>query len=710
MKIIRRFYIVLLLVVLSVGGFATQAQSGGWWLLNQSVKVTYPLLIPATPSQTVQLHAARGEVVAFQVVFGDVTQYAVPQLIDASNTLQFTLYEQVFVPITVQQAFPSVYTPARLTDVTAIADGLIPITDANARFQGNAQAIWVDVAVPDTAQPGIYTVTINLLGTASTIEVIVYDVTLPEQTSMDIIIPLSVDWTLPFFANGNVQDFHTGVNNLMLEHSISSGHLAARPFKTDAGWDFSAFDVAFAQMPAGMDFLTPIPFNEVSGTYFVTTPDGFQYTTTDFDDPEFVAAISEFFVDLADYLTQNGRIADAWVYPSDETFWVADEPEHNGPEGYQHLAQWTEIIRAAGLKVLASRVTPAPFAPNWDDPASVTDNVHVPVDMFDAAPSLYDAWGVDNSSWYLNEYGDAIELPASIHRGLLWHAYQQDVRLLMGYAGLEWVDETYDLVNPLTQLDRVYPQYGYGGGALIWSDTVPSTRLKFLRSGLQDAQLLDLYAEQQGQAAVDALLQRVIPISFTNLVPPDDLWVNVHDRLLQALNWNRPIELSDVLLPLPLFGSETYYSFRSGIQSWDLTSNASRTRNPRALQVTFGNGENSIGHWSDGDDLSAWDYLQIPITNQSPYYAQIDVALIDDASNYVLLRGTNNFIAPNGSTTLLLPLVVPIDYPSEFNWSAVTYLEMTVSTEIALDDYLGNERITQLGTITLVINDLMLVR
>ena len=68
----------------------------------------------------------------------------------------------------------------------------------------------------------------------------------------------------------------------------------------------------------------------------------------------------------------------------------------------------------------------------------------------------------------MNEYGEWIDVSAALHRGMLWHAYGRGIRMVAGYAALQWVNRSWNLIDPWRNANSLYPQVGYGGGALIW--------------------------------------------------------------------------------------------------------------------------------------------------------------------------------------------------------------------------------------------------
>jgi hypothetical protein len=713
--------------LLSVAHTATANDPVTWWVTDVSQKITSATVPPLDSGQSIHLHAARQEYAPFQIVFSaDSSVVLSTPIIDyPDDYFSLQLYEEFFVPLQYIPE-PEIFSMARLMDVDTIADGLKPTGDTITVPAEYPAAIWVDLYVLPGTPAGDYVIAISLPGYGKRpVTVTVYPVDLQPIAAMNVVIPLEADWTIPRFAhNDDIDAFQRAVNQLMIDHSIVPGTLTGLPKFTSDGWDFSAFDEELAALPHGAIFYTPLPFDEWHEQYLITGTDGAVYSETRFDDAEFADAIVRFFEELVTYLEDNGHLAGALVYPVDETRWVADEPDHNGPEGYLRLAEWTKVIRAAGLRVSASRVTPATYSPDWLSSANITDDVHVHVDLFDSAPELYATWNEDkdhSTSVYLNEYGDLIDMPAAIHRGLIWHAYGHDIRMIAGYAAMEWVDEDYDLVDPWVNVASLYPQSGYGGGALIWPGPLPSIRLKLLREGVEDSRLLDLYAEAHGEEVASHLATSLTPGALADQNPEPDLWDKAHTALLVSLSGDTPINLIE-LLPqdIPVSETNTLINFDgSHIDSdrWEFgeTTTATIVTAPwndseNALAVGFAGETPYVSYWSGETDWSAWDTLEITVYSQSPYFTELDVAVGDVDGNYLLLRNGAILIGPEGQHTLNLPLIVPFGVDESFNWTGVTYFELTVNTIIRRRDGFGVEHTYYIGERSLVFGDFKLVR
>ncbi len=690
--------------------FTISAQPGASWaVFPGTLKLTDTTTVEAAPE--VALHAARGEYAPFQVL--GTSAESVPTVDFDPAVFEVNLYEQSFFPI-LEIPYPPIFTTAWL-DAAAVADGLRPLgTQFTLTDEAGRGAAWVDLYVLDDAPAGDYTVTVNWDGGAQEVPITVYDVTLPNTGAASVIVPYSVDFTIPINAElmeMDDADYHAALNDLLIEHRLVPGHFPAAPVQTESGWDFSAYDEYLAQLPPNTYFHAPYVYDEANGEYFITDADGEPYIETDFSDSDFVAALTAFHEDLRDYLASQGRLEWALAYPIDETFWVADEPDNNGAEGYEHLANWYDMLNSVGLRVTASRVLPMPYAEGWPNGAAVTDDSHVHIDLLDSMPATYAGWDAQpekSVSVYLNQYGDLIDLPASIHRGVMWHTYARDVQMVAGYAALEWVDADYNMVDPWTAPETVAPQFGYGVGALVYPDLNPSLRLKQLREGVEDAELLDLYAAQQGEVAARDFAACLTPQPMMLQNPPADLWDNAHAALLAAVANNATVDTS-VCAPVPNYTDTLPVISSAEAGEWEQT-NVELTENDASITVNFMPEENSLFYWMGVQDWSGYNYLLIDLANNSDALAGIDVAIGDDPGNYLLLTANSVALAPGEMRMVVLPLVVPRGVDRTFDLSQTTYIDLAVSTSVTRRNGAGEVVDYDIGGRTITIGDIRLAR
>jgi hypothetical protein len=718
----------LILLVFLLNSVA-YAQSFDWWLTGSTLKVTSDVATPEDASQELHLHAARQEYAPFQIVIDKrVSDENIPAPTVDYPTDLFTLqlYEEYFIDIDYPPDTPEIFSLARLTEATSIPDGLRPLGESLA-VQGDNQivVVWADLYVNPDTPAGDYTLTVTLEGDTRTVTVTVYPIDLAPSAAMSVIVPVDYDWTPEFYApDDDAVAFHRAVNQLLLDNDLTLGILTGFPELNDDGWDFSMFDEQIDAMPSGSNFYVPSPFQYDWGEYLFNDQSGNPYTVTDFNDSYFVEQLTRYYTELAAYLRAHNRRDGALVYPYDETRWVADEPDHNGAEGYVHLSQWTAIIRQAGMRVTSSRVAPLPvYSADWLPTEQIADDTHVHIDLLDADPELFVQWSStvgQTASVYLNEYGDLIDMPASIHRGMIWHAYARSIRTIAGYNAMEWVNERYDLIDPWTNQEDLYPVSGYGGGALVYPGALPSIRIKMLREGVEDARLLDVYAATAGIDAAREFAACLTPDALADQNPAPDLWDRAHEALLVTLRDGTVIDDSMCVPPIT-FEDDQQVVFdgdaRSTRGDWsfdlvdgDVVSSPFESSDD-ALQLSFGRGGGVAEIWLSGQDWRDWDVLLVDVRNDSPTFAELDVAVGDDPGNYLLLRNGAIILGPQRQTTLMLPLVIPYaSSDTEFDWSAVDYIDLATNTSIERTDGFDEDRIYELTPRTIIIDNIRLAR
>jgi len=729
----RRIVRVALIILLGagIGCEAMRAQSAPltWWVVGSTVKVLPTTVPPAQPDADFVLHAARREYAPFQIV---LRAGQIPLKLEALSAtyseeyFDLQLYLEQYVPL-LHVPDPEIVSVARLSRAEAVPDGLRPLEGALEVWTEYPTVIWADFYIRPEAPPGDHMLTLAVEGLGERhITVRVYPVDLGSRPAVSVIIPETANWTIPFFGGDDPAAFHRAMNALLLEHGLVPGTFVARPVMTDDGWDFSALDAELDALPAGAYFYAPLPYYDPTGEYLLRDERGIPYQEASFDDPHFVQQAQAYFSALAGYLRARGRLEGALIYPDDETRWVGDEPWHGGPSGYLRLAQWTAVARAAGLRVTASGVDPVPPGPpelGWLNPDVVTDDTHVHVDVLDAAPDVFAAWMSrpgKSSSVYLNEYGDLIDLSAAVNRGLLWHVYARGLRMIAGYAALEWVgSESYDLVDPWQEVTALYPVSGYGGGALIWPGPLPSIRLKLLREGIEDTRLLDLYAQAATPEEARDLAGQLTPGPLAYQNPPADLWDQAHEALLVALSEGERADFS-AFRPLPEVFTQEYLLVdfdRLGLaEEWELAGvTAEAVESPwpdgdQAFQVVFESRANEAGFWFGNSDWEGWEALQFEVKSFSPYFTTLDVGLTDGDGHYLLLPDKGLLLGPEVEATITLPLLIPIDHEESFDWSNITYLSLQVATSYQARDGSGRRGTYPLGSRTLIFDNFRLVQ
>ncbi len=729
-RVIIRFAMMIVMVgLLASLSHPVRAATITWWLVGSTIKVPQTDMPPADPTQTLHLDAARQEYAPFQVVFQSDDPIGSNVSLGVAYPTQYfelKIYREQYFPLLQSSPQPGMFSLSRMHD-RALPDGLVPVKDKFlAPGDGNA-VVWVDLFVKESTPPGDYSLTLSVEGDKRTVQITVYAVDLAPSAAMNIIVPLEPNWTIPFYAQGqDPKDFQRSVNEMLVAHDLIPGTFVVQPKVTPQGWDFSPLDAELSMLPPGSSFYAPLPYNAWTKQFLLRDQQGQVYTKANFNDPYFISQSRSYFQALARYLKSKGRLKTALIYPADETRWVGDEPIHNGPDGFARLAGWTQLAHAAGLRVIASGVTPvAPGSTSlgWLDSSQVADDTHVPLDYVDADQDLFAKWMAQpghSSSVYLNEYGDLIDVPASLQRGLIWHAYARGIRLIAGYAALQWVDSTWNLVDPWVNPGDVSPQVGYGVGALLWPGPGPSVRLKVLREGVEDARLLDLYAKTTSPDQARALAACLTPGPLADQKPDPDLWDRAHAAMLAAIAKGQPVSLDElcvkstpdqqtqIIIDVDSLGASLDQWHASGAKATIVPSPFPNSGN--ALSVEFSADANEVGILPDVPNWTGWKYLEIDAQNIGDYFTELNVALTDSKGNYLMLRNGVTLLGPDQIIRLRLPLALPLGFKGGFDFSNITYITLSVNTTTQQTDGFGVKRVYPLGPRTAVFDNFMLVK
>jgi hypothetical protein len=714
--------ILSIMALLLVCGLARAQEAQRWWLHHASEKLvatTQPLTAP------LHLHAGRLEYAPFQIAISPSEtsrQFAPPQISYDTQWFTVNLYRQVYFPILKQPGVGEIFTLARDTQSSAIPDALLPL-DADFEVPaGLPGAVWVDVYVQPQTPAGDYTFEVAFADEVQTAVITVYPVDIPPTKGVSIVIPTNKLDNVTAYSNGNDSQFLSALNQLLRDHTLVPGTFVGVPRWAENGWDFSSLDAELDALPEGATFYAPTPFDEGTDAYVFADPSGEPYTITDFNDPFFMEQLDGYFAALSEYLRQRGRLEDALAYPIDENVWVADEPDHNGPEGYLHLAEWKKIINRHGLRVSASRVSPALYGEGWPPSEMVTDDTHVHLDLLDAGLEPYQAWMSTpgrTSSVYLNQYGDLIDLPSSVHRAIAWHIYGRGITAAMGYEAMDWFTERWDLVDPLTHPELVDPKFGgYGVGAIIYPGPLPSIRLKVLRESVEDARLLDLYGFSAGAQAAQQFAYCLTPYAMADTNPRPTLWDEAHTALLQAVASGTTVS-NDLCQPAPTYSDivmvdamedDIFSGGEWSLSNVDFRAVTSPFDGSQAYQITYKDRSSGVSVWLGGRNWSQHNVLLIDVQNPTEYYVEFDIAIGDSSGNYLMLRPGSTNIAPNSTRTLAFPLVVAFPLQTNFNFGAVDYFELTAGTMIDRTTGAGEDVTYFLGYRTLIFDNVRLAK
>jgi hypothetical protein len=589
------------------GGSMPQLPGGGKvWVEGSTRKIRIDAS-PRSPTWvwdgcSVRLKAARNETEPFQVVLRggdrpltDVT-VSVSDLAGPGYTLgqsRISLYREAYYTVT-QPSDPYGYgLPAGALDVGPIPDALIPFTDPYGTGQpigapfsvaaGQNQPVWVDVSVPAEAPAGTYRGQISVQASGEEVsfplELTVWNFSLPSRPSLFINYVMDPLWTLPAQYNideSNEDAIHALTDKhyeAMWAHRQGPISLYLAPQVTESGGqvqlDWSQADPFFAYwldtkgLPA---FFVPDIYDGNLEHYRIRDSSGSYYTQADFNDPTFAQKAKAYYAALRDHLKEKGWWDRALSYPTDETEWVADEPEHNGPAGFQRLQTWANLLKSvdASYTMMASSVYPVPFGDpvrGWPNMIGSVDAWDVIVQDADIDPlSFRQRQQVgEKLSFPLNDWGDFLDYKATLHRGLGWVTYKYDAWGLGAWAAAAWIGDeaSMNIVNPWTS--PVTPVFGLGGGALFWpgyhieanpnknvNGPLPSLRLKLDREAVDDHDYLTLLAEQAGASYAHALARGLIPGDYWDWNPTPERLYALRDKIGDLLDRGGGVALATV--------------------------------------------------------------------------------------------------------------------------------------------------------------------
>jgi len=442
---------------------------------------------------------------------------------------------------------------------------------------GENQPIWVNVYVPADAAPGEYsgTLTITADGGATVLDTValnltVWDFGLSVTTTLDANFPLDTFWTLPPQYEIN-EDNKTALYALtdkhyeaLLDHRLHPFELYRRPAYSEADGtvqlDFSASDPQYEYF---LDTRGMASFNlpGVDERYLIRDATGQRYTAAAFDDPVFTDKVAQYYQLVRDHYTAQGWFDRHFIYFSDETQWVSDEPLHNGPAGLQRLLDWASLVKGVDpdFKVAAASVYPIPPGPpdrGWVDLVGYIDEWEIAPDEVDQDPETFRqrvALG-ETLGLYFNDYGDFIDYKATLHRALGWFAYKYDATVLVGWAVAAWVGDaaTMDIINPW--LASPDPVFGNGAGALFWpghkiegdpavnvDGPLPSIRLELAREAAEDYEYLTMLAAQTSEAFARSLAVNLLPQPLRDADPDPEDFYALRDHIGEILSGQHPV-------------------------------------------------------------------------------------------------------------------------------------------------------------------------
>jgi len=444
---------------------------------------------PAGSTHTITLYAARGESESFQVIVQAPTGGLTNVNVSVSNltgpggaiipsSYQITLYSEHYINVTNgsynpgganQPLGPGLYPDALVPFLDPVTH--TPLTGATytavpfALAAGHNQPIWVDIAVPRTATPGVYTGVLTVSSsqgsTTSAITLNVWHFTLPVAPTLK-----------------SSFGYHGTQNGIKIDEELLIAN-RIMPFQIKAA-DSSSL------ISEGLN-VTGLPFfsaQDMTACTLSAPP----------SEASIAASIASYASGLSNYL------------------YVADEisPCVTNATFISELAQWAVNVHAAGSQTL---VTVPPTPGLYDDGTG-----HSIVDIWTMLPKTYISAGSNiatalaqgNKLWMYNalvqdNYSPKWEVDfAPINYRIMPGFHGQALSLTgMVYSGVDlWT------TDPWNSLDR--PQSGlhyngedilvYPGAQAGVTGVVPSMRLKYLRDGVNDYEYIQML-KNQGQGS-----------------------------------------------------------------------------------------------------------------------------------------------------------------------------------------------------------------
>jgi hypothetical protein len=564
-------------------------------------------------TRSVGIKAARNEHEPFQLIIAaeddplSGVNVTASDLIGPSGSIgqdNITLYRQTYFEVTQPSDPWGTGLPAAIISPGRIPDALIPFDDpydaghsVGTPFDvsaGENQPIWVDIFVPADATPGEYSgiLTITADGGTTTLDRItlnltVWDFALPQTTTLDANFPVDTFWTLPpqyEIDEGDTAALHALTDKhyeTLLAHRLHPFELYRRPAYSESDGtvqlDFSASDPQyeyFLDTRAMISFNLPGVYDEHDERYVIRDAAGQHYTAAAFDDPVFTDKVAQYYQLLRDHYTAQGWFDRHFVFFTDETEWVSDEPMHNGPDGLQRLLAWANLVKGvdSDFKIAAASVYPIPPGPpdrGWVDLVGYVDEWEIAPDEVEQDPETYRqrmALG-ERLGLYFNDYGDFIDYKATLHRALGSLAYKYDATVLVGWAVAAWVGDanSMDIINPW--LSTPDPVFGNGAGALFWPGhkiegdpaadvdvPLPSIRLELAREAAEDYEYLTMLAAQTSEAGSAELAEAFARSLAVNLLPqplrnvdpdPEDFYTQ-RDLMGKILSGQRAVNLATI--------------------------------------------------------------------------------------------------------------------------------------------------------------------
>ena len=558
----------LIIVILAVLICPAVANAGlrRVWVVNDGEKVerdalNHPAALrnSAWDGRVARIFGARNEIVAFQVIVeadarginalsvglrelrssSDRIVYRVPAA-DPTDYVDrpIQIFAEHYMEVTSPSHASWVYTrdsPAAPPDPTGWKPVQLVPENARAGRGGlpiavqpsQNQAIWIEVSIDRTRQPGRYRGSIEIRADATRrvvpVELDVFNFTLPDENSMHAMLFYSSDQPELYHGRNLDPAYHRLAHRNRVEfvHAYNEQTL---PPVIDR---FSGTDFTRERGYAGPG----------EGTGNVIAPRTFYGPGRDFDDRASAWARSDAWMT---FLRERLPRAITFLYLPDEP--RADE--------YQHLLTLADNIH--------SNPGPGRSLPTFVTHAYV-EALDRAIDIWCAGPKWFELNRVSSERargreyWFYNGGRPAggaitIEAPATDPRATIWAAFKHDVRVYFYWYAVHWRHNSQKQgernqnvwANSITFDNRKQPNrspddagYIHGDGVLAYPGEerlhpeedrgvpgpISTIQLANFRRGLQDHQYLTLARKLGLNAAVDKALQAIVPRVFSDAGP-----------------------------------------------------------------------------------------------------------------------------------------------------------------------------------------------
>ena len=509
---------------LSAGGGGARdppGPDGGWFFVPPTEKVgpnaKYENNSAIFNGTTILLSAARGEHEAFQAVEWTVVNHtgnvSMTAFTGASGIIPVSRFEfyQVWYPTEAQTEWP---------------DPLIPILQNQPLVFTNSRnnVFLIDIFVPETTQPGTYSANFSIWGTSWPVALTVWDITIPEKNTLQTWFDDSPSsWASAYgLATGSFghqelmrnvyaqyKKFRISPGNVDLgmvgryNMTVNAGVVSVDFSGTDPWLSFCLDQLNFTSFRFPLTGYSPRRADMAPATGH---PDGIYYWgAPPYDmNPTYADQVGQYIKLVADHYRQKGWLDKAYVYVTDEPIAFNDAVDSYWQHPNYHVVQQFYNLTKANAPDLkfANTVQIVPELSDYTDVWAGPGAYYHELDAQGRIAAGQSVW------WYNVDAGIASDGVKG--RALYWDTFSRGVEGVLYWGTNYWDYYTVgnDPWNGSTQNGDGYLFYP-GNKVGISNDVCPSLRLFLARDGLEDFELLNLYAEKYGIDAARAVAESV---------------------------------------------------------------------------------------------------------------------------------------------------------------------------------------------------------